>query len=997
MLPFRPRRASAEPEPAQPYNFLTDPTRARHGDGGVQEKPLAPPQPASLIGRMSLGVVGQRCLSEREPELGLGVVSRVEGGRIEIAFPASGEKRLYARSTAVLKRVVFREGDTVGLRSGTTFTIESVEDQDGLLTYVGAGQRVREDAISDLAGVSLPQERLLAGHADPNAVFALRLRALEAQARFRQSDVRGFLGGRIDLIPHQFYILHEVAARQLPRVLLADEVGLGKTIEACLILQRLLAVGQVHRALVLVPESLTHQWFVELLRRFNLWFGIFDEERCVACETSEPEKNPILSSQLALCSVDYLAGNASRGDQAVAAGWDLVIVDEAHHLEWTPATPGAAYTLVERLAQRSPGLLLLTATPTQLGIEGHFARLRLLDPARYDDLDAFVAETGRFGEVATIADKLADQRPLADDDKDTLKRLFAKAPARLARLLADLEANRPGAREALLRTLLDQHGTGRVVFRNTRAAMSGFPKRVYCPVVLETDNPALPSRIARELEAEETGTTEGIRYSFKDDPRIDWLVAFLEERRPEKVLLICSSPRKVLAIESALKEKTNVSTGLFHEGLPLVQRDRQAAWFAEPEGAQLLLCSEIGSEGRNFQFAHHLVLFDLPLNPGLLEQRIGRLDRIGQTQPIRIHVPAIPGTALEAIAAWYHRGVDAFEKPLHGGNEFQHAFRQRVLDFALTCLPSKRESQAANLEALIAETALFRNALQARLHAGRDRLLELNSFDPVAADRVLARVRAADEDTFPRRFLVGLLDHFGVRIKEYEDGDLFLDPSHAYVEGFPSLPADGMLATFDRRRAIAREDIRFLSPDHALMQDAIDLLIDSPAGSTAFARVKADQPNLLLEVVFVLETVAESRWHVDRFLAPAPVRVLVDLRGRDLTDERTSVEITADATDGDLHRFLERPGFNAAVLKALLEGAQDLAETRATSLRASADESAKTALSAEVQRLRDLRALNDHVRPEEIALAEEKLARTREAIARARLRMDALRLIVEAP
>ena len=127
-----------------------------------------------------------------------------------------------------------------------------------------------------------PTERLLAGQVEPGEVFDLRYRALQTQSRIRSSEVRGFLGGRIELIPHQLYVLQEVAARQIPRVLLADEVGLGKTIEACLILQRLLAVGQARRVLILVPESLTHQWFVELLRRFNLWFSIYDEARCAA-------------------------------------------------------------------------------------------------------------------------------------------------------------------------------------------------------------------------------------------------------------------------------------------------------------------------------------------------------------------------------------------------------------------------------------------------------------------------------------------------------------------------------------------------------------------------------------------------------------------------------------------------------------------------------------------------------------------------------------------
>ncbi len=950
-----------------------------------------------LIDRMSLGVAGQRCLSEREPELGLGVVSHVEASRIEVKFPATRETRLYARGTPVLKRVLFRVGEPVATRDGRAFTIEAVEDDGGLLFYVGGGKRVREDAVSDLAGVSLPQERLLAGHADPSAVFALRLRALEAQTRFRQSEVRGFLGGRIDLIPHQFYILHEVATRQLPRVLLADEVGLGKTIEACLILQRLLAVSKVKRALVLVPESLIHQWFVELLRRFNLWFSIFDEERCIACEESEPGKNPFLSGQLALCSVDFLAGNPARGDQAVEAGWDMVIVDEAHHLAWAPDAPSPGYALVERLARQAPGLLLLTATPTQLGLPGHFARLRLLDPARYDDLEAFIAASSRFGLVASVADKIVEQRPLTTKDHTTLKQIFTKDPERLGELLAALEAKKTGAHETLLRTLLDQHGTGRVVFRNTRAAMTGFPKRIYRPVTLASENPALPARIARELEAEEAGATEAIRYSFKDDPRIDWLVGFLNQHRPAKVLLICTSPRKVAAIEVALKEKTNVSVGLFHEGLPLVQRDRQAAWFAEPEGAQLLLCSEIGSEGRNFQFAHHLVLFDLPLNPGLLEQRIGRLDRIGQSHPIEIHVPCVAGSSLEALAAWYHRGLDAFETPLHGGNDYQEAFKTRVLELALSTTGQKREAAGTLLDALIAETISFRKALQAKMQKGRDRLLELNSFNPVVAEDIIGQVRAADADPLPRRFLLSLLDHFGVRVKEHEDGDLFLDPGHAYVEAFPSIPHDGMLATFDRKRAIAREDIRFLSPDHSLMQDAIDLLIDSPSGSTAFVHARSDQPNLLLETVFVLETVADNRWHVDQFLAPTPVRVLVDIRGRDLSIERSSEEITAEAADTDLHRFLERPGFNAAVLKAMLDGAQELAESRSASLRTAAETAAARALGAEIQRLRDLGKLNDHVRPEEIALAEQQLAHISQAIAKARLRLDALRLIIEGP
>jgi len=916
---------------------------------------------------MSLNVIGQRCISEREPELGLGLVAKMEHGRISIQFPGTGEQRLYTLGTSVLKRVQFRAGETVSTRDGGSVVIESVEEAGGILTYVGQGKRVREDAISDVTSVNLPPERLLAGQVDPGRTFDLRYRALRAQARFRQSDVRGFLGGRLELIPHQFYILQEVASRQIPRVLLADEVGLGKTIEACLILQRLLAVGQVRRALILVPESLVHQWFVELLRRFNLWFSIFDEARCLACEQSDPGQNPFLSGQLALCSTSFLADQESRRDQAVSAGWDMVVVDEAHHLEWTPDRSSPSYKLVELLARSSPGLLLLTATPTQLGQTGHFARLRLLDPDRYDDYDRFLAEAEGFIQVAAEAEKILSKKPLKPKDLERIK------------------------------TLLDRHGTGRVMFRNTRAQMTGFPKRKFCPVPLPGTNVTLLARIARELEAEETGADAGIRYSFRDDPRLDWLVGFLQAEKPSKVLLICKSQRKVAAIETALLERLNVKIGLFHEGLPLVRRDRNAAWFAEPDGAQILLCSEIGSEGRNFQFAHHLVLLDLPLNPGLVEQRIGRLDRIGQTHQIRIHVPYVEGSSEEFILDWYHRGLDAIETPLLAGNDYQEAFKMRLLGLALAYGQGDTAAGKQEREAFLAETIRFRTELSAKLAKGRDRLLELNSFNREIAERVIERIRAEDADPFLRNFLSELLDHFGVRIKEHEEGDVFLDPSHAYIEGFPSIPHEGMLATFGRERAIVREDIRFVSADHSLVQDAIDLLIDSKSGTTAFSVIRSDAPNLLLEAIFVLETVTEAGWHVDQFLAPQPVRVVVDLRGNDLTVKKSAIALAGDAVDGSIQRFLERPGFNAAVLKSMLEGATELAEGLSESIRSAAAKKAKEILGADLQRLVDLRKINDHVRPEEIESAQKRLVLIGEAIGRARLRLDSLRLVVEGP
>jgi ATP-dependent helicase HepA len=599
--------------------------------------------------------------------------------------------------------------------------------------------------------------------------------------------------------------------------------------------------------------------------------------------------------------------------------------------------------------------------------------------------------------VAEIVGKIVEEKPLAPADRANLKKLFDKDPVRLDQHLSALAAGKTGARDGLIKTLLDQHGTGRVVFRNTRAGMSGFPQRKFCPAPLPCNNLTLLARIARELEAEETGQETGIRYSFKDDPRIDWLIAFLTKMRPAKVLLICKSQRKVAAIESALQGRINLKVGLFHEGLPLIQRDRNAAWFAEADGAQLLICSEIGSEGRNFQFAHHLVLWDLPLNPGLLEQRIGRLDRIGQTQTIRIHVPCVEGSSEERVLDWYQRGLDAIETSLQGGNDYQDKFKERLLALALAQSGSGTGAKDKEWEKFIAETVRFREALTLKMKQGRDRLLELNSFDAGTAARVIDQIHVVDADPFLRNFLSDLLDHFGVRIKEHEEGDVFLDPSHAYVEGFPSIPHDGMLATFDRRRAIVREDIRFISPDHSLVQDAIDLLVDSKSGTTAFGKIISGKPNLLLETIFVLETVADTRWHVDQFLAPQPVRAVVDVRGNDLTEKRSAAALKEEFEDATIQRFLERPGFNLALLKTLITGATGFAEQQTTTLKTGAKARAEAVLTAELQRLVDLRKFNDNVRLDEIDLLREQLQRVTVAIGDARLRLDSIRLIVEGP
>src|ERR1019366_6648018 len=495
---------------------------------------------------MRMFIAGQRWISESEPELGLGTVVQTGNGRVRVEFKATGETRTYAEDQAPLKRVRFRAGDKIRTQADLEFVIQEVVEQQGLLIYIGENQPLPEAQVSDRVSLQGPQERLFAGRFDASTEFALRRRSLELLHRSRQSPVRGFVGGRIDLIPH-----------------------------------RLLLSGRANRILVLVPESLLHQWFVEMLRRFNVWLHIFDAERCASIEAGEPGVNPFLDDQLVLTSIDFLAGDPRRSEQAVAAGWDVLVVDEAHHLEWSEAAPSREYQVVEELSRKSEGLLLLTATPEQLGVESHFARLRLLDPDRYCDLATFQADAKDYKATAEVAEKLRDGTKLTKKDLAALRRLLAHDP-QLEQCLAELGQGNVEERSALLEDLLDLHGPGRVLFRNTRAGMKGFPKRTLRLAKLDPGPEAEHwlDRVSTEF-AEDAGESRlQSAFDLAKDPRVLWLVKLLQELEPQKVLLIGRTIEKAEALDEALRRHLTVKTGIFHEGLTLLQRDRNAAWFA---------------------------------------------------------------------------------------------------------------------------------------------------------------------------------------------------------------------------------------------------------------------------------------------------------------------------------------------------------------------------------------------------------------------------------
>ncbi len=943
---------------------------------------------------------GQRWISESEPELGLGSVLRVTGRTVWVVFSASDETREYALDNAPLRRVRFQVGDSIKGQADRTLIVNRVTEENGLLVYGGEGRELAETELSDTISFNKPEERLLSGHFDPTEVFDLRFASLAHEHRRRKSRVRGFVGGRIELIPHQLCIASEVSGRMMPRVLLADEVGLGKTIEACLILHRLILTGRVQRALILVPDSLVHQWFIELHRRFNLWFHIFDEERCVSIETADTQVNPFLDDQTVLASLSLFAMNPLRLQQARAAGWDMVVVDEAHHLGWSPSSVSSEYEVVEALGRQTPGLLLLTATPEQLGMASHFARLRLLDPARFFDLNEFVHESEHYREVARLAEKLLGNLPMTQPDLQMLALILSEPESNIRSKIERVGAGEGCVRDGLIEALIDRHGTGRVMFRNTRATIQGFPARMprLSPLAASPGDMAVFDAAAKEFDADrDPRISTTFQPDFTKDLRIEWLADLLRNLDQEKVLLISRTQSKVTAIDEALRQRLNVKQAVFHEGLSLIQRDRNAAWFAEEDGARILIASEIGSEGRNFQFAHHLVLFDLPLDPELLEQRIGRLDRIGQTCEIQVHVPFLAGGSQEVLARWYHEGLNAFEKNLNCGHELFERFGARLFDLARDFHETESTSRA-ELDSLIVESRIAREEIAERLEAGRDRLLELNSFRAQTAAELVREIRRPAADLVLDEFMMSMFDHYSIPVEELTTRTYQLGSAGVFAESFPGLPAEGLVVTSDRKRALAHEDAQYLTWDHPLVTGALDLLLGSEKGNSSFARwVDARTAGLYVEAVYLLECVAPSRLHADRFLPPTPLRVIVDDRGNDVGKSITPQSLSNCLKNGEAYGLLNQSALRETLLPQLIEKARGIAMLTASGITRMARLEMTTQLGQETERLKELRKVNRSVRAEEVEILQEQQIELDHHLANARLRLDSIRLIHRGP
>jgi ATP-dependent helicase HepA len=702
--------------------------------------------------------VGDHLTHRFNPELGTGRVTAVDGRVLVVHFPHTGATlRLAATSDALVPE-----------------TEQALRRDRSLL------------------------ERLAAGDIDETEDFLTRLDILHLLATREANGLGSFLGGRVRLFPHQLHVAERATARMPVRWLLADEVGLGKTIEAALIMNRLLHTQKIERCLVVAPEALTVQWLGELWRKYHQVFTLLDPARLADVERDFGSRfNPFDVHRRAVIALETLIERPALTGQAGATGIDLLVVDEAQRLRRPPGHPGEpGYRAIAPIAALGRHVLLLSATPLEDDAHGFFRLLQLLRP-------------DEFPEGMDVEARLGSGVPLPPCTSSTRRVDIGGLPPRVPVAVdipaATFESDLVGDRSSH-----DAVGRRRALDRIQRALASGAALRP----VLGPDE----TELRRHAEAMDAA-----------DPRLQWLLTQAPRwrRANQKTLMFVAHRETLDMLRDALSARAQLASGVFHEHLSSSRRDTEVARFRAESGPCILVSTEAGGEGRNFEFCDRLVLYDLPWKPSVVEQRIGRLDRIGRRLPVEI-VYFRPASGIGADVVRLFERLGLFREPM-AGLEPQLAHIEEALE-EIALDPGASLSDA-RIEQLLADA----EAARTRIHEAVYRQLHREPYRAEAGPSILARVPAG-LDALMEQVVVHAAAGLGFRVEQVRGRRVYAIEfgNEALVDSLPGVPGgSSFVGTFDRERAVEDETVDFFASGHSLVEGLLAHFEEDPKGRVA--------------------------------------------------------------------------------------------------------------------------------------------------------------------
>ena len=730
---------------------------------------------------------------------------------------------------------------------------------------------------------------------------------------------------RVDVKPHQVGVVHRVITSYPHRFLLCDEVGLGKTIEAGMILKELRTREIVKRCLIIVPPNLRRQWQFELKTKFNEVFSILDTDTVRHLQKTEGfTGNPFARYDSIIVSDAWITGG-KRSEEVRQVDWDMIIVDEAHHVRSTRQGNRVAttrlYRLVRdladpaRLGRRS--MLFLTATPMQLQTHELYSLVELLDPVLFASEDHFEDHRRRAQGLSRLVEQLNEGYPISGEEPSTTVQRVGDWLSLPEHVVQQRLEGSSAERERLCQELADRHLLSEILIRNRKKVVGGFmPRSAYRWAVTltaderaalemvedyvhngfalaesESENayafvmvlfqklmassiralsrslagrrdrlmaraaPLRQSAAALERLFEEQEAADAVSEANlheEEAAELDALVQALdalpgdskgeefvrrmqilfEEDREAKVLVFTEfrETQNYLRelLEQASRPDRPIGVNLFHGQLKPMAKDGAVESFRVGSGPQVLVSTEAGGEGRNFQFCHYLVNYDLPWNPMRVEQRIGRVDRIGQQHVVQVFNLYSEGTVEERVLDVLERRINAFEEtvggldPILGGTEDD---LRKVLRRA----PSERDAALEELGRRLEDQVKKARRAEVQL---RDFVMDVKSYSREIAEKIAGREHGLSPAA-QQAFMMALLSDARTHIKKREDEYelTFHDPfrgDHLY-EFFAVSPKRWAVFHPDALRDV--EHVEFFAFGHPIIEAMVsNVLEDSYEG-----------------------------------------------------------------------------------------------------------------------------------------------------------------------
>jgi superfamily II DNA or RNA helicase len=548
--------------------------------------------------------------------------------------------------------------EMVDFLGGKATVIGREERADGadllyLRTAGGEFKKVPADSKGLRPGRTIA-DRLAGGEFNDPARFSLRERAARLSLAYGSDRFLSLSGSRIRIEPYQVDAAHEVLTAYEPRYLIADEVGLGKTIEAGIIIEELLARGRAERILIVTPASLRDQWQAEMREKFGREYVAYDRELVDSLRRTNRTQNVWMAEDQIVVSIDF----AKQEDmleslRRLDVPWDVVVFDEAHHLTAREGSDGInraeRYRVGEAVAGSTDALLLLTGTPHKGKPDQFYHLLRLLDPYRFrgpDDVrpekleDLMIRRTKSDDsmidadgtpmfpprEIQTLGVNLMpEERRLYDDITEYISAVYT----------ASAESDRHAAGFTMVIYQKRLVSSIRAIQQSLQNRLDDLDTKVSVDAAVTDNLNCVDGTVETESDVLEQliDAAGEIGLDSKGRRLQEFLGGIFDEDPEEKVLVFTEYTDTLEYLRDTVL--TDLTIAEIHGGMD--QETRRTEMKRFEDDCQVMLATDAAREGLNLQFAHIMVNYDLPWNPIRIDQRMGRLHRYGQEEKVRIY------------------------------------------------------------------------------------------------------------------------------------------------------------------------------------------------------------------------------------------------------------------------------------------------------------------------------------------------------------------------